>query len=154
MDNMEEILTTNSIEETQRVGKDLIKTLNNKHVIALYGELGSGKTTFAQGLAQGLGIKRRIISPTFVIVRSYKIDISNKQKAISKSAKSFYHIDLYRIDDKTETQVLGIEEIIKGPQNIVAIEWAEKIQEVLPKDRVDIYFEFVSEHERKIKIRY
>jgi len=85
------VFVTNSSEETQKLGRNFAKTLKNGDVIYLCGILGSGKTTFVQGLAQGLGINGRIISPTFVIVRNYKVK-KNKVNIIS-----FYHIDLYRI---------------------------------------------------------
>lgn len=75
----EEIFITSSYEETQKLGKEFTKKLQGGDIIALYGELGSGKTTFVQGLAKGLGIKRRIISPTFIIIRSYTL-INQKSK--------------------------------------------------------------------------
>lgn len=110
---------TNSEKET----RDLAKKLANKlqGVIALSGELGAGKTTLVQGFAKGLGIKDRIISPTFVFVR---------QHPIPKSKKIFYHIDLYRIDHNFSQ--LGLKEILKNTDNIVVIEWAEKLKN-LPK---------------------
>lgn len=147
---MQKVFITDSNIETQKVAENfvprsgiLLRRTRNPIIIALYGELGSGKTTFVQGLAKGLGIKRRIISPTFVIVRSYKL-----------GARSFYHIDLYRIENEREIEGLGIEEVMNDPQNIVAIEWAEKIAKLLPKKRADIYFEYLSENKRKIKIEY
>ncbi|MCL4437452.1 tRNA (adenosine(37)-N6)-threonylcarbamoyltransferase complex ATPase subunit type 1 TsaE, partial [Patescibacteria group bacterium] len=105
--------------------------------------LGSGKTTFIQGLAKGLGIKNNIISPTFILIRTYDL-----KSRISK----FYHIDLYRIDGEKEIDGLGIEELINNPSNIIAIEWAEKIKNILPKKRIDIYFKESSENERQITI--
>lgn len=138
------VFTTNSFEETQKVGEEFAKMLHLGGVtlIALYGELGSGKTTFIQGLAKGLGIKKRIISPTFIIIKTYKLQNQN----------FFYHIDLYRVQSMDDIKGLGIDEIINNTQNIVAIEWAEKMGKLLPKKRVDIYFEYVDEEKRKIKI--
>ncbi len=147
----EEIFITNSYGETQKLGEDFAKKLQGGDVIALYGELGSGKTTFAQGLARGLGIKQRIISPTFVIVREYKLKTQkSKVKTTIKNSKLFYHVDLYRIESSKEIEGLGLQEIISGRQNIVAIEWAEKIKELLPKERIDIYFEYIDEQKRRI----
>ena len=139
-----EIFISKSKEETQKFGEEFAKRLHLRGVtlIALYGELGSGKTTFIQGLAKGLGIKKRIISPTFIIVKTYKL----------QNQKFFYHIDLYRVQSMDDIKGLGIDEIIDNTQNIVAIEWAEKMGRLLPKKRVDIYFEYVDEEKRKIKI--
>ncbi len=132
---------TNSAKETQRLGEKISADLKPGSILALYGELGSGKTTLIQGLARGLGIKKRIISPTFVFIRQYPI-----------KNKIFYHIDLYRIDGAIDAQGLGLKDIFADPKAIVAIEWAEKIKEVLPKKRIDIFFEYLGEDQRKIKI--
>ncbi len=108
-------------------------------VIGLIGELGAGKTTFAQGFAEGLGIKNRIISPTFILMRKYG---------------DFYHIDLYRLEKDVENEVrnLGLFDIWEKPENIILIEWAEKIENILPKDSIKIEFELLDEFERKIRI--
>jgi len=154
---------TNSYLETQKVGENLIGiipvqglSLTQKAlVIALHGDLGSGKTTFVQGLARGLGIKRRIISPTFIIMRTYKIKFkiqNSKFKIVVQNSKFFYHIDLYRTENESDIEGLGIKEIINDSQNIVAIEWPEKMGNLLPKDRVDIYFENLGDNKRKITI--
>lgn len=142
---------TNSSEETRKLGKEFARSLlarlqGETLIIALYGNLGSGKTTFVQGLAQGLGIKRRTISPTFIIVRSYKIRINDKGLMIN----DFYHIDLYRTNNDRDIEGLGIEEIVNNPENIVVIEWAEKLGNLMPKKRIDIKFFFKKENTRKI----
>lgn len=133
------VFITNTFEETQKLGKDFAKSLRPGDVVCLYGDLGSGKTTFTQGLAEGLGIKQRIISPTFVIVRSYKLDVM-----------SFFHIDLYRVESEKDLEGLGIEEIINNKNNIVVIEWAEKLKDNLPQKRIDINFLYEDENKRKI----
>ena len=151
----EEILVTTSYQETQKVGENFSKKLKGGEVLALYGDLGSGKTTFVQGLAKGLGIKRRIISPTFIVVRTYKIkNQKSKIKSTSQNAKFFYHIDLYRIENQNDIKRLGIEEIINDPQNIVAIEWAEKLGKRKPRKRVDIDFKYADSNKRRISIRF
>ena len=141
---------TSNFEETQRSGEifasELLK-LNNSSgakVVILYGELGSGKTTFVQGMAKGLGIKRRIISPTFIIVRTYEMKNSK--------LKSFYHVDLYRINSEKDLEGLGLKEIIEDPENIVVIEWGEKLGSLLPEKRWDIKFEYLDNDKRKITI--
>lgn len=115
---------THSEEETKQIADKLAKQLSND-VIALTGELGTGKTTFVQGFAKGLEIKEKIISPTFVLI---------KQHQVPKTNKVLYHIDLYRLENEKEFKSLGLEEIITNPNNLVLIEWAEKITNLLPKN--------------------
>ncbi len=136
---MKQTIITNSYEETQRLGADFAQKLNSIPVLALHGDLGSGKTTFIQGLAKGLGIEKKIISPTFIIMRTYEINL-----------KTFYHVDLYRIKDEKDIRELGLIELMQDPQNFFAIEWPEKIEKILPKKRIDIFFEYLDENKRKI----
>lgn len=138
-------ILTKSAKETQKLGEKLATDLKGGQILALYGELGSGKTTFVQGLARGLGIRRRIISPTFVFIRQYPV-------TDHRSLITFYHVDLYRIDKIEDTRGLGLEEILSDPGDVTAIEWAEKIKKILPKKRIDIYFEYVKNNQRRIKI--
>ena len=152
------VYVTKTPHQTQRLAEDFStrlildqgSTLTHATVLALYGELGSGKTTFVQGLAQGLGVAQRIISPTFVIVRSY--GIRNQESGI----RNFYHIDLYRIESQEDLKGLGIEEILNNRQNLVAIEWAERLGNWLPQERIDIRFDYIDEEKRRItiEIRY
>lgn len=144
------VFITQNFSETQKVGENLGKSLKKGVVIALYGELGSGKTTFIQGFAKGLGIKERIISPTYTIVRRH--EVSSRYKA--SSIKYFYHIDLYRIEERDNPKELGIEELMSNSENIVAIEWAERMSKFLLKERIDIYFEYLDENKRKITVIY
>ena len=146
MNKREDVFITNSSEETKDLGEEFGKNLKGREVIALYGDLGGGKTTFVQGLALGLGIEKRIISPTFIIIRTYAL------KESSVFQKSFYHIDLYRTESIKDIEGLGINEIITNGNNIVTIEWAEKIKEILPDRRTDIFFEYLGDNRREIKI--
>ena len=136
---------TNSPKETKKVAEKLAKTLDAGSVVALFGDLGAGKTVFVQGLAKGLGIKRRVISPTFVFMRSYPF-------LHHKKPLTFYHIDLYRGQDSGDFRNLGLEEIF-SEDGIVVLEWAEKIKEVLPKKRVDVIINVTGEKSRKISIK-
>jgi tRNA threonylcarbamoyladenosine biosynthesis protein TsaE len=140
---MKKILT-NSFEETQNLGIELARKLNGGEVLTLHGDLGSGKTTFMQGLAKGLGIKRRIISPTFIIMRTY--DIENKESKI----ENLYHVDLYRIESENDVDGLGLMELLGEKENIVAIEWPDKIEHLLPENKIDIYFEYLEDDKRSI----
>lgn len=157
---MKQTIITNSYEETQKLGSDFARKIvsvsaqiNSGIVLALYGDLGSGKTTFVQGLAKSLGVKSKIISPTFIIMRSYQI-ILNSQFPTCRRGRSilnyFYHIDLYRIQDEKDIEELGLIELLDDPQNIIAIEWPEKIEKILSKKRINIYFEYMDDNKRKI----
>ncbi len=97
-------------------------------VIALVGDLGAGKTTFAQGLLRELGVKRRVISPTFLIIRPYSLLVTRTRYS------RVFHIDCYRLNNSDELLSLGFKEILKNPQHIVLIEWPELIKKYLPKD--------------------
>ena len=132
---------TASADETKKLGARLAKTLTG--VIALTGDLGSGKTTFVQGFAKGLGIKTKILSPTFVLVR---------QHPVPHSKKILYHIDLYRLENNEHIKHSGIEELINNTGNIVLIEWAEKAKTLLPKDTHWITFKNTGDNSREILI--
>lgn len=138
-------ITTRSPLQTQKIAKDLAGKLKGGEVIALYGDLGSGKTVFVQGLAQGLGIQRRILSPTFVFMRSYPLTINNKRL-------TFHHLDLYRGQSLTDFQVLGLSEIF-SPDSIIVLEWAEKIKNQLPQNRIDVEIKRVNDTTRSISIK-
>jgi len=133
---------TNSLEETQKIASDLAKKMK-PGVIALYGDLGAGKTTFTQGFAKGLGIKDKIISPTFVLIRQHQIP--NKKQV-------FYHVDMYRIDNPASIKELGIEDLLNTKDDLVLIEWAEKIEDFLPKNSTKIFIKTTSENQRQITI--
>lgn len=143
-------LNSNSPLKTKKIGeilgKEVLKTKKRKRalILGLIGDLGGGKTTFLQGFARGLGIKQKILSPTFIILKKFKVK--------SLKFKVFYHIDCYRLQKPKEILDLGFKEIISNPQNIVAIEWADKIKKILPKDTLLINFDFIDQNKRKIKI--
>jgi len=143
---------TYSAAQTKNLGKklaqDILKFPLKKKaiVVALKGELGSGKTTFLQGFAKGLGIKDKILSPTFVILKKFQIPASDFQH--------FYHIDCYRIKKPEEILTLGFKEIISNPQNIITIEWAEKVNKILPPESIILDFKLKGEKEREIIIKF
>jgi len=132
-----------STEETQKIAKLLAEEIlkaplkKKARVLALTGNLGGGKTTFLQGFAQEMGIKEKINSPTFVIMKRFK---------------NFYHFDCYRIQKQKDILDLGFEKIINNPKNIVAIEWADKIKKIIPKDTLWIKFEHLGGNKRRIVI--
>jgi len=112
-------------------------------ILGLEGDLGGGKTTFLQGLAKGLGIKQRITSPTFVILKKFQVKGSK--------FKAFCHIDCYRLKKPKEILVLGFKEMTANPENIVAVEWAGRIQKILPRNTLMLKFEFISRTKRRIR---
>lgn len=134
-----------SDRQTRALGHALGAKLRGRDVLALSGKLGSGKTTFIKGLATGLGIKRKITSPTFVIFSPYPVP---KRKAV------FYHFDLYRLKSKRELEDLGVREIFAKPNSIAAIEWPQVAKHLLPRGAIQIYFQHGSNaSERIIKIK-
>ena len=135
-----ENITTNNSQETEKLGFEFAKRITDGGIICLYGDLGTGKTTFAKGFAKGLGISERIISPTFVIVRQHGLSNNN----------TFYHIDLYRLDNENALQGIGLSDIFTDKNAIVLVEWAERLGKYLPEKRWDIRFENLEKDQRKI----
>ena len=148
------IEVSNSLTATQKIASDLAKKIrqladskppDKSFVIGLEGELGAGKTTFVKDLAKALGIKEKITSPTFVIMKRYELR--------DMDYKFLYHIDAYRLKDEKELIKLGIKEIFSDSQDIVLIEWADRVKKILPKGYISIHMDHVSERERKINIK-
>ncbi len=135
--------TTKTEKETRELAKDIAKSIlkGKFRILALKGDLGGGKTSFVQGLAKGLGIKEDVLSPTFVIFRKLKAPFPFEY---------FYHFDCYRIKDSKEILDLGFKEIINNPKNIIVVEWAEKIEDILPRETLVLNFEFLGKNKRKI----
>lgn len=144
---------TKNAQETFSLGESIGKKIKEGTVFCLYGELGSGKTTFVQGLTSGLKIRKRIISPTFVFVRQYKLRIKSLRPRANNLCL-FYHIDLYRVKTLNDAVAIGVGEILKEKGAVVAIEWAEKIKEILPKKRIDIFFKYIDEEKRRIVLKF
>ena len=133
-------ITTTSTKETKELAKQLAKDIKEGDVIALYGDLGSGKTTFTKYFVEALDISSRVQSPTFVIHRVYKND-----------KITVNHLDLYRLSTKEEVLDMGIEETFE--EGIAIIEWPEVIEEVLPANTKRIYFEYIDENKRLINVQ-
>lgn len=139
-------------KQTQKIvgilAGEILKTKiksKNALVFALSGNLGSGKTTFAQGFLRGLGIKKKITSPTFVLIKNYELRITNYG-----NYKRIYHIDCYRVKKSADLTALGLKEILKNPENIVLIEWPERIKRALPKNTIWLKFK----HGEEESVRY
>jgi tRNA threonylcarbamoyladenosine biosynthesis protein TsaE len=150
-------IKTAGYKKTQDLGKIFAQEVLRKGlqkravVLALEGDLGGGKTTFAQGFAKGLGIKEKITSPTFVIFKKFKVK-NGRLHGQSKfpSFENFYHFDCYRLLGSEDASALGFEEIISSPKNIVLLEWARNIEELLPQETIWLKFDFVSKNKRNI----
>lgn len=155
---MKRVCLTDSPYQTKKLGEKLAQKIlktepqKNAFVIGLIGDLGGGKTTFLQGFAKGLAIKEKILSPTFVIMKKFPIPIRVNSCPNSCQFVYFYHFDCYRIKRPKELLGLGFKEIVSNPQNIVVIEWAEKIKGLLPENTLIVRFEFVSKQKRKVII--
>jgi len=135
---------TDSAQATKALGQKIGLTLKKGDILALFGQLGGGKTTFLKGVAKALKIKERIVSPTFIICRRYQIP---------DRAVEFCHYDWYRIGGEKEALQLGMEEEFSNKNSIIAIEWAGKAVNVLPKKKIAVYFKYGHrEGEREIKI--
>lgn len=157
--NMEKIIC--SADEMKAFSKDflndLVKSISSSTsfdktkatMISLYGDLGAGKTTFVQGIAKSLGIEKRVISPTFVIERRYEIDQINNPHL---PWKKLIHIDAYRINDSKEMGTLDWEENLTDPNNLIIIEWPERVADILPKNSFKIEFVHKGEDNREIKV--
>ena len=129
--------------ETHKIAAQIASKSTCGQVICLYGNLGGGKTTFTKGFAKALGISDNIPSPTFVILRQYKFGKENV----------LYHFDLYRLEKERDMENIGLKEILEDKNGIVLIEWAEKAKNMLSEERIDIYFKYINEYTRKIRVR-
>lgn len=133
------IFKSSSEKDTEEIAKKIANDLGDFRIICLYGELGSGKTTFTKPFAKALGVKSRIISPTYIFIRTHK----------AKNVK-LYHIDAYRLEEKDNKD--EIKEILEDDDAIIVIEWAEKIKSILPKKRIDIEIIYKNKNEREIRV--
>ena len=136
-------------EDTFGLGKKIGQKLFAGAVIALEGDLGGGKTTFTKGLARGLGIKEEITSPSFTLEKIYQILRPKTQDPLT----NLYHFDFYRIDNPKDMVNYELIEALEYPAGIVVVEWAEKIEAELPKEKLVVKFEYVREDKREIILR-
>ena len=132
-------IITNNAEETIAVGEKLGASMDSGDVIALYGDLGAGKTTIIRGIAQGLGISSRVTSPTFTIVNEYPGKIP------------LFHFDMYRIADKDELFEIGWDEYLER-DGICIVEWSENIEGAFPPGTIRIRIDKLDENKRSITI--
>jgi len=133
-------------KQTRKIAADLahkiIKTKKGA-IIGLEGELGAGKTVFVKGFAKALGLKSKIKSPTFVLMKKYK----------TYDEMNLYHLDCYRIRNHEDLKIPEFKEIIHQSHNIVIVEWVERIKKILPKKHITVHIDHINKNERKITIK-
>ncbi len=145
------IKISKNLEDTKKFAREFLESISkmprpDSHrdgatVVGLYGNLGSGKTTFAQCVAEALGVTEHVTSPTFVIMKSYKLSVSTLNP---KPYNLLLHIDAYRLKNGEELRKLRFEELLRDSSNLVLIEWADLVSDILPKGHAKLYFEFAS----------
>ena len=138
---MKKTFISNSADETISIAREIGASAKGKTVITLHGDLGAGKTIFTKGIAEGLGIKEDITSPTFSLMEIYE------------GNPDLYHFDLYRIENINELLNLGFEEFW-GIRGVSVIEWPEIALDLLPGKRIDIFIAYINENRRTITIEY
>jgi tRNA threonylcarbamoyladenosine biosynthesis protein TsaE len=143
---MQRVLITRSEEETRAAAREFSVRLKPGDVVALYGELGSGKTQFVKGVCEAFHVREHVASPTFVLLHRYTGTNEHGDEQV------LYHLDLYRVQSIEEVYDIGYEELFSGP-GITLIEWAEQIAELLPARRYDVRITLGTvEHERHLEI--
>lgn len=162
---MKNVYISRSPLDTQNFAKEFAKNLKPGDAVALYGDLGAGKTTFIQGLAAGLDYKGKVTSPTFIIIRTYEISdrslralrpLRGLQRPLTSDQqikiKKLHHIDLYRVEGAQNLKTVGVEEFLRDSEAVAVIEWSEKIEKLLPKEAIKINIEVTGENQRKIRV--
>ncbi len=141
-------IISKSLAETEKFARKFLEDLKPKQdgatVVGFYGDLGSGKTTFVQAIGRQLGIKESIQSPTFVIMKKFIIHNSN--------FKFFFHLDAYRLDSGEELQKLGFNELLTNSKNLILIEWANQVADILPANHLKLSCQFVDENTREFTL--
>jgi len=139
-----------SAEDTEKIAREFLELVmspggsaSGAVVVGLSGDLGTGKTTFTQFIAKSLGVKGKVNSPTFVIMKRY--DLKHDK------FKNIFHIDAYRLKNEKELLHLGWEEIISNPENLIFIEWPELVAKAMPKKHHKISIKHTKEGHRKFK---
>ena len=134
-------MISKSENDTLKLGKKVSKQMKGGEVILLNGDLGCGKTVFAKGFAEGIGVKEPVTSPTFTIVNKY-------------SGKfTMYHFDMYRLEDEEEAMAAGLDELIDEKGAVKLIEWSEKVPNILPKDCIVVDIKKIDDNTREIQIK-
>ena len=151
MSRSESKYISRSSAQTKRLAKKILQQLlrkkNRPLILALAGELGSGKTTFIQGLARALGIHEKIQSPTFVLAKWYRLP-----KRVNVF-RHFIHIDCYRLEKPTEARHFNFPALLKDPDAIAVIEWSDRIKRLIPQSAVWLHFKHRTKNSRLITVK-
>jgi tRNA threonylcarbamoyladenosine biosynthesis protein TsaE len=135
------IFESESIEQTERIAADLAKELNGGECVALHGEMGAGKTQFVRGLVRGMGGNpNSVSSPTFVLLNIY-----------DTGRVKVFHLDAYRIKGAEDFEAIGFSELLEE-RGVVVVEWAERVERLLPMNRVDVFIKASGEMSRHIEV--
>ena len=141
-------MISKNIKNTSEIAKEFLNNIkpikNGATIVGLYGDLGVGKTTFTQAVAQILNIKKKVNSPTFVIMKRYELK--------NDKYTNLFHLDAYRLKNEKELLHLGWEEIISNKEHLVFVEWPENIIKAMPKKHHKISISHTKEGHRKFKI--
>ena len=137
---MERVIVTSSPEETERVGLELASELQAGAVVALVGELGSGKTTLVKGIARGLFVREAVTSPSFLLARTYQGKLP------------LHHLDAYRLNSASELDEVGLRELLPPEEGITVVEWADKIAELIPSGSLWVHLEHLGPNRRTLTI--
>lgn len=144
-------IKTKNLKEFNAVAEEFTKkyffqvsNTGRAFIVGLYGDLGAGKTHFVKAVASELGVKTKVNSPTFVLMKRYSLGKT------TRVFKNFIHIDAYRLKNEKEILNLGFKDLINNPENIIFIEWAENIKKALPKKYLKIKIKHLEGEEREI----
>ena len=142
-------MISKNIENTNKIAKQFLNKIkpikNRATVVGLYGDLGVGKTAFTQIVGEILKIKKKVNSPTFVIMKRYELDNINYE--------NLFHLDAYRLKNEKELLLLGWEEIVSNPKNLIFIEWPENVIKVMPKKHHKVSISHTKEGHRNFNIK-
>jgi len=145
---MNKYITTNP-EMTRELGRDIAHKLIGGCIVLLYGELGAGKTTLVKGIAEGLGVKDDIVSPTFTLMNVYHMTTLPPNHLTT-----FAHIDTYRLKNERELIDIGVEDYLGEANTVCVIEWPEKIQKLLQRKKtIEVTLSYMGNEKREIVIR-
>lgn len=136
-------MISSSVQDTNTLARDFLETLDPGAVVALVGDLGSGKTTFVQGVGEALEIEEPVTSPTFVLWRQYETE--------NERFRVLHHFDLYRLESEQEVYDLGMQDVFSQTDGLVLVEWADKFVSVFPERTIWLRFRYIGEERREIE---
>jgi tRNA threonylcarbamoyladenosine biosynthesis protein TsaE len=143
---MQEIFSLKNEAETRAFGRELALKFLPGTLLCLSGDLGAGKTTFAQGILSGLGAEKPYTSPTFVLMKQYDLETPSQV-----GIKRIYHADAYRVEAH-DFEIIGFQDWLDDEEGLVILEWPERVKNLLPKERLEISIKSIGETMREIEV--